>query len=77
MEQSKSKKPYMGDNIKIDVCKENIASCNGCAARNYVSSVDGRPADLDILYELHIGSLYIRLCKNCLKKISKEILEVL
>lgn len=67
----------MEDIIRIDVCKENIASCNGCSARKYVSSVDGKPADVDVLYELRINTICIRLCKNCLKKISKEITEVL
>lgn len=65
----------MKDMIRLNVCQENIASCNSCSSRNYVSSVDKRPADVDVLFELHIGNICIRLCKDCLKKIEKEISE--
>lgn len=65
----------MKDTIRLNVCQENIASCNSCGSRNYVSSVDKRPADVDVLFELHIGNMCNRLCKDCLKKIEKEISE--
>lgn len=67
----------MKDTISITVCTENIASCNSCSARNYVSSVDKKPADVDVLYELRIGNMCNRLCRNCLEKIAEKTLEVL
>ncbi len=51
--------------------EQDIANCAVCFARNYdVTSPDAVGERVDRLYELHVGSMVMRLCDNCLDQLS-------
>lgn len=61
---------------EISIVKERfgIASCNVCFARNYKpDAVNALGVYKKNLYDLHIGSMCMCLCKDCLKLIGQKI----
>ena len=65
---------------EVSIAKEKlgIMSCNVCYARNY--DPDGENTFgvyKKDLYDLHIGSMCICLCKDCLKLIAGKIAETI
>ena len=57
--------------------KFSIASCNVCYARNYESD-DKRALGVykKDLYNLRIGNMCICLCKDCLRLIGNQIIDL-
>lgn len=54
--------------------KLGIASCNVCYARNYdPDAVNALGVYKENLYDLHIGSMTMCMCKDCLKLIGQKI----
>lgn len=61
---------------EVSIVKERlgIASCNVCYARNYdPDAVNTLGVYKETLYELHIGSMAMCLCKDCLRLIGQKI----
>lgn len=54
--------------LRVAICKENICSCNSCGAKNYKSEYDphGEPTQL---WDVKIGMMSSRLCRNCLHQL--------
>ena len=64
---------------EVSIVKEKlgIASCNICFARNYdPDAVNALGVYKENLYDLHIGSMAMCLCKDCLKLIGRKIAEL-
>ena len=63
--------------VSIVRSKDKIASCNVCYARNY--ETDRRNA-LGVyksdLFDLHIGNMCVCLCKDCLRLIGNQIIDI-
>lgn len=67
----------MNPEMSIRLVRE-LASCNGCAATNYESSIPGyHPKKCEKLYDVIIGRAVIRLCPNCMKDLSNLVVDEL
>ena len=56
--------------MSVKRCREEVASCNSCLARNYTykGDMDGMRTDA-VLFEVRIGCMVNRLCESCLKEL--------
>lgn len=62
------------DEITLEVCVRNIASCGICYAHNYDSdTADIIGERVDRLYELKIGGLVLTLCGKCLDCLREKL----
>lgn len=64
-------------NISITPTEHDIASCNGCFARNFRADGDGVGEYVQDLYDVRIGSLVACLCPKCLGELEQQIGRVL
>lgn len=62
---------------KINTTEHDIASCNGCFARNFGADGDGVGEYAQDLYDVRIGSLVACLCPKCLGALEQRIGRVL
>ena len=63
--------------VSITREKFSVASCNICYARNYESDNErALGVYKEDLYNLHIGNMCICLCKDCLRLIGNQIIDL-
>lgn len=58
--------------IEVSTTTDIIASCNACLVRNYESKYDDGIGKVDVLYEVRIDRVCLRLCKKCLLELVAE-----
>ena len=57
---------------------DKATSCNSCGARNYKSAFPApNENQVDTIFELRVGMMCNRLCRNCLNHLSLNIAVVL
>lgn len=65
----------MERNISIRKANE-ICNCNSCGARNYESSQPiyaTNTPKVDVIYEVHIGTMCAGLCAACIDELTRHI----
>ena len=59
----------MKKEIVVKRVTERIRSCNSCGAKNYGCE------QIEALHELHVGTLCVVLCENCMREVAEKINE--
>lgn len=63
----------MERDMSIRITTEDLCSCNGCGAKNYVSSFEPEATPAAALYDVRIGVMVSHLCPDCLDALAKMI----
>lgn len=63
------------ERLYVKVCEDKIRSCNVCFDRTYSGNANGRMLgeQVDVLYEVKIGSMVMVMCKKCLEELRGQI----
>ena len=68
----------MEKDMSIRKVRDTSCSCNSCGARNYDATIPSPDVKrVDTLYEVRIGMMCNRLCKDCLNELVLNVAVVL